>query len=394
LKYSGLEFNKIIKDLKDEKWIEIKEKNRKQKTSPTISVKSNISIKSDGVFTKLCSFIINNQECPNKDKCTFAHNSDDLILKECRFDDICRNVKNNNGIYINTNKEYLCVYIHSCESKQNYLKRVYNIKPETEIKKETKKIEIISKKILDNNEIAPLLKWCKKPVIVSDEIVPIEKYKENNWIEVENIKNNRTKAFEILSDKEKIKTQLKFTKMCYSIINNTQCPHKEKCRFAHNIKDLIIRDCLFQDKCFNVKKELKNGQYHFINISKTKICDCIHKDETTENYYIRIGITSKNDLVKQKTSPIIKKIEISNKNPLSVENINNQKDLQKENTDLEIKPILKLEPKPIENAWFKNKPNIKKDVEDFIHIKVPKNMEKVVIQMGIKSGKALKVETY
>ena len=401
------DFKVLMNDLNDEKWIDIKEKTRKQKSSPTLSIKSNTSSKSDTVFTKLCSFIIKNEECPNKDNCTFAHKTDDLILKKCMFDEnnSCRNVKYINGQYININKNMVCIYNHSRETRSNYLKRVYNIKPSLDVENKPVKKQIKIENSNENEEIAPLLTWCKKNEVSIPEAKINEK--EDEWIKIEKEKNNRTKAFEILSDKEKIKTQLKFTKMCFSFINKTVCPHKENCRFAHDIKDLIIRDCLFQDKCFNVKKEIKDGQSNYINTSKTKICDCIHKDETNDNYYNRIGIKTKIDLVKQKSSPvqIIKKINIKtveNKNPWNVQKvpiieINKEKSILKvqENAwNIEKVPIIEINKeksilKVQENAWNK-KPTIKED----IHIKVPKHMEEIVIKMALKNNKSVKVETY
>ena len=389
---SNKDFKVLMNDLNDEKWVEIKEKTRKQKSSPTLSIKSSSSSNSYTVFTKLCSFIIKNEECPNKDNCTFAHKTDDLILKKCMFDDddnnSCRNVKYINGQYININKNMVCNYNHSRETRSNYLKRVYNIKSSLDVENKPVKKQIKIENLIknENEEIAQLLTWCKKNEVSIPEAKRNEK--EDEWIEKE--KNNRTKAFEILSDKEKIKTQLKFTKMCFSFINKTTCPHKENCRFAHDIKDLIIRDCLFQDKCFNVKKD---GQSTYINTSKTKICDCIHKDETNDNYYNRIGIKSKIDLVKQKSSPvqIIKKINIKtveNKNHWNIQKVPII-EINKENSwNIQKVPIIEIN-KEKENAWNK-KPSIRED----IHIKVPKHLEEIVIKMALKNNKSVKVETY
>ena len=59
----------------------------------------------------------------------------------------------------------------------------------------------------------------------------------------------RNNAFEILKDKEKIKNSLKFTKMCSSVLNNTECIHKGECRFAHNLKELNIIRILHEIIC-------------------------------------------------------------------------------------------------------------------------------------------------
>ena len=75
---------------------------------------------------------------------------------------------------------------------------------------------------------------------------------------------NRDKAFDILSDKDKLKDKLKRTKICLSVINKTVCPHKNNCRYAHNIQELVVRDCLFKDECNFIKKETcKRVKYNF-----------------------------------------------------------------------------------------------------------------------------------
>ena len=95
---------------------------------------------------------------------------------------------------------------------------------------------------------------------------------------------NRNEAFDILSNKEKIKENLKNTKLCLSVNNNTICRHKN-CRFAHSKEELIIRNCLFKDKCYLIKKDINNI---YTNVSKTKICDCRHSDESLTNYHKRV----------------------------------------------------------------------------------------------------------
>ena len=98
------------------------------------------------------------------------------------------------------------------------------------------------------------------------------------------IKNIRMQAFNILSDKKEISKKLKKTKLCYSVIQNTKCKHGNKCRFAHDEKDIISCKCLFGENCIYVYKE--NNTY--TNKLKTKICNFIHPFETEDNYKFRI----------------------------------------------------------------------------------------------------------
>jgi hypothetical protein len=115
--------------------------------------------------------------------------------------------------------------------------------------------------------------------------------KDKGWIKVESNKEikhtkERNNAYDILSDKDKLKTKLKRTKLCLSVLNKTNCPHKENCRYAHTFEDL--EPCLFSDNCRFIKKD--KGSY--VNISKTKICEYKHKNETASNYFNRISVNN------------------------------------------------------------------------------------------------------
>lgn len=135
-----------------------------------------------------------------------------------------------------------------------------------------------------NNHEFPLLSICPNDIqqnkSIKEEWITVKsKNKENNS------KIERNKAFDILSNKEKIETKLNKTKMCLSILNNIVCPHGLKCRFAHYKNEIVVAACLFKDECRFVKMETGS----FTNISKTKICKYLHPKETKDNYFKRIG---------------------------------------------------------------------------------------------------------
>ena len=158
----------------------------------------------------------------------------------------------------------------------------YREKPiEIQLKKVEKPIEIQGKNRVE------------KPIDYSNNFKTNKNDKDNGWIKVETnkeIKNirDRNNAYDILSDKDKLKTKLKRTKLCLSIINKTICPHKENCRYAHKFEDL--EQCLFSDNCRFIKKD--KGTY--TNISKTKICEYKHKNETASTYFNRISVNNHN----------------------------------------------------------------------------------------------------
>jgi hypothetical protein len=150
------------------------------------------------------------------------------------------------------------------------------------------------KNIVDNKKFVK--KPIEKPFEKVDNFINFktEKTDKNNgWIKVESTKEvknikERNNAYDILSDKDKLKTKLKRTKLCLSVLNKNNCPHKENCRYAHKFEEL--EPCLFSDNCRFIKKE--KGKY--VNISKTKICEYKHKNETESNYFNRITVNSNN----------------------------------------------------------------------------------------------------
>ena len=95
----------------------------------------------------------------------------------------------------------------------------------------------------------------------------------------------RVEAYELLADKEKLGTALAKTRMCNSVDKNEVCKHGDKCRFAHNLDELKISTCLFEDKCHFVKmcdSKLQNNG--------AKICNHKHPQESRENFMSRVGL--------------------------------------------------------------------------------------------------------
>ena len=100
--------------------------------------------------------------------------------------------------------------------------------------------------------------------------------------------DERSKAFEILADKEGLQKRLTKTRMCNSVGTDEPCKHGENCRFAHTLEELVISDCFFGDNC------------RFIRIRKQRVynkdgaCKCCphkHPQETIDEFYNRTGLT-------------------------------------------------------------------------------------------------------
>ena len=181
--------------------------------------------------TKMCKIT----DCIKGKNCLYAHSFEELNIKNCLFQEKCRNVEIKNGILYNKNEQNICTYIHQSETIDNYKIRLGYLE----------KIDT-SKKNLERCEV-----------------------------------------FSILSNKIKIQSELKFTKLCKFFKENKECSHQDNCRFAHSLSQLKVSNCLFNDKCRLVK--IENNK--LCNVSKTKVCEHLHEGkETIENYCLRISI--------------------------------------------------------------------------------------------------------
>jgi hypothetical protein len=113
--------------------------------------------------------------------------------------------------------------------------------------------------------------------------------------------NQRTGAYEILSDKEKLASSLIKSKMCSSVGKNEECQHGENCRFAHSLDELKTSNCLFEQRCRFVR--MSNGK--LVNNGE-KVCFHKHPHETNETFMSRTGLDRYKcapQSVEQKTQP-------------------------------------------------------------------------------------------
>jgi len=97
--------------------------------------------------------------------------------------------------------------------------------------------------------------------------------------------NQRSSAYKILADKEKLAISLAKSKMCSSVDKNEQCHHGENCRFAHSLDELKISDCFFEQRCRFVR--MSNGK--LINNGE-KVCSHKHPHETKQTFMSRTGL--------------------------------------------------------------------------------------------------------
>jgi hypothetical protein len=73
--------------------------------------------------TKLC----NKNDCTNNN-CNFAHNIEELNIIDCKFNINCKQILNIDGLIINKYKSNICKYKHPDENKEQFIKRINQVK--------------------------------------------------------------------------------------------------------------------------------------------------------------------------------------------------------------------------------------------------------------------------
>ena len=101
------------------------------------------------------------------------------------------------------------------------------------------------------------------------------------------INEQRSKAFELLEDTKKGGSNLLKTKMCRSTETGEECPHGDRCRFAHSLSELRISECFFGDRCRFVRRHKNHDGIYFNNTGK--FCNHLHPGETHECFFKRTG---------------------------------------------------------------------------------------------------------
>jgi len=215
-----------------------------------------------------------------------------------RTDETINRMKKNNNTELV--KKYEKEYKEKMQQLALLEKELSEIKVEKPVEEE--KIEVIVEKI--KNEIKPTIigqileiNSNKKVIDVKPEPVkelvklvieqPVIKLIEpvdEGWTEVKKNKRNETpKALEKKTDNIVLSCNAK-TQICRSVSQKIKCPYGEKCKYAHKINELNIKDCGFGLNC----KLVKYFNNKYVNTNTMKSCCYKHPSETNENLYTRI----------------------------------------------------------------------------------------------------------
>ncbi len=192
----------------------------------------------------------------------------------------------------------------------------------------------------------------------------------------------RNQAFDTLVNKELMDQRLTRTKMCSSVVNNTRCKHGSKCRFAHSVDELKIATCVFGAGCRFVVCQ-PDGTWAQ---KGDRGCNCIHPDESKENFYSRCGIKLGSVTPTAKISKV--SVSAPKKHP-SINNSFSVLDAEEEDRVEFAKPV------KLFSDMVKNDPpsNIVSDAssddgsDEVVVIKVPKEMAEAAMEAAMKAGK-------
>ena len=145
-----------------------------------------------------------------------------------------------------------------------------------------------------NDEYPELGSLLPKNIKGTSNKIPVSKKK--SWVKMDMTPDDdtttdhgsmdqRTRAFDKLSNKTELSQSLYKTRMCFSVASGDKCPHGETCRFAHSKSELVLAKCFFGDRCQFVRNG-RNGKWYNCGGKK---CKHIHPDESRENFMNRMG---------------------------------------------------------------------------------------------------------
>ena len=73
--------------------------------------------------------------------------------------------------------------------------------------------------------------------------------------------------------------------MCKNVLFGNKCP-KSDCEYAHSLKQLVVNDCRYKDRCDYIIKNKKT----YTNNKDKRPCSYIHPEEDIKDYYFRVGL--------------------------------------------------------------------------------------------------------
>ena len=251
-------------------------------------------------------------KCVYKDKCNYAHSIDELRIRMCNYPDTCYKVYVNDKGYFRNCENQKCSFLHSEETKQNYVKRlgIYYNEPVKEMY--MKKIDVNKR---ENEEIEKVIELSKQEQEkIKQEKEELEKviemskqdYEKREQDEIDHInelfeklileeseekygyesEEESEKDIEIILDNPEILKKIWERKKYYrtQYCNKKDCKNKKDCDFAHSKEELRICKCSYFQTCIHIGRGVNGECYN----ETSKICKFLHWGETKKEYFSRI----------------------------------------------------------------------------------------------------------
>ena len=184
--------------------------------------------------------------------------------------------------------------------------------------------------------------------------------------EVSKIPQKRVEAYELLADKQKLETALVKTRICNSVDKKEACKHGENCRFAHDLDELKISNCLFEDNCRFVK--MCDGK---LQNDGTKICNHKHPQESRENFMSRVGLDRYNKKSKESLPPTQPRSQFVPPPP----------------TQPQFVPPPPTQPQFVPPTQQNDAASTQTSTEQILIIRVPKELASQALEIAMKSGR-------
>jgi hypothetical protein len=185
------------------------------------------------------------------------------------------------------------------------------------------------------------------------------------------------------------KDEILKTKMCKSIEEGRKCTNGENCRFAHNIDQLSIKECIFRDRCTFVRfHDTETGMFYTNNNIKQKLCQFLHPRETIENYLARMTLSKPSQMPSLLRSNVTHSAPISRpmSHSKSTENGSWTRIIRKTVKHPHLN-ILELSEESEDEGNAKYKSENESSANQEIVVKVPKEAVESALRAIIESGK-------
>ena len=208
----------------------------------------------------------------------------------------------------------------------------------------------------------------------------------------EDRQSQRSSAYDVLADKEKLASSLQKTRMCNSLDTNEPCQHQDKCRFAHSLDELKISDCLFGQRCRFV--QMSNGE--LVNTDNTtKVCAHKHQQENIQSFMRRTGL----DKYKCMQRPVLQKVVVHPAPPFSPSQPPPPSSSSTQSPTVEQHTVEQhtveqhtVEQHTVEQPTVEQHKIVTKqeriDSDQILVIRVPKQLASQALEIAIKSGKS------